>query len=50
MEQPETNKPEQKNRTNETDDAESDDEFHDAHFPPEEEAVRLLTDFLLAQT
>lgn len=33
-------RPEAKKRSNETNDAESDDEFHDAHFPADEEAVR----------
>jgi hypothetical protein len=33
-------RPEPKHTPNETNDAESDDEFHDAHFPADEEAVR----------
>lgn len=33
-------RPEPKDVPNETHDAESDDEFHDAHFPADEEAVR----------
>lgn len=34
-------RPEAKKTSNETNDAESDDEFHDAHFPADEEAVRV---------
>lgn len=33
-------RPEPKDVPNETNDAESVDEFHDAHFPADEEAVR----------
>lgn len=39
MAQSASDRPEPKNAPNETNDAESDDEFHDAHFPADEEAV-----------
>ncbi|EED13168.1 tetratricopeptide repeat protein 1 (TTC1), putative [Talaromyces stipitatus ATCC 10500] len=41
MAQPDFDRPDQKSASNETNDADSDDEFHDARFPADEEA-RLL--------